>query len=222
MTIHWAMYRDTLVVDEALHQELLAEIEHHELATGTTMLLAARVVRHAKGYVLRLVGHPLVVVAERYDGNGGGIDTGGELGAAGAKGEPGTSWNFSHKGKSGGPVATASRRKGSAGLPPHPDHHRRQGRPAARPGRQGRRRRDGRQRRQGRPGQAGRVRQVPRYPARQRRRRWRRSQRWQWWSGRSGHVPGAPHRGTRRARWSRRQGRAWRSCRLRRQGRLRG
>ena len=102
MAIHWAMYRDTLVMGDVVEQELQAKVEHHQLAPETSMLLAARVVRHAEGYVRCHRAHPLVLAA-RYDGNGWGIDTGGETGATGAMSAQGKGWSLFDKRKAGGP-----------------------------------------------------------------------------------------------------------------------
>ena len=70
--------------------------------TGDEHAARARVVRHAEGYVRCHRAHPLVL-ADRYDGNGWGIDTGGETGATGAMSAQGKGWSLFDKRKAGGP-----------------------------------------------------------------------------------------------------------------------
>jgi len=53
------------------------------------LALVAREITHDPGYMLPLGGYPLLLVAETYHGNGGGIDTSGPAGAVGAKGSQG-------------------------------------------------------------------------------------------------------------------------------------
>src|SRR5262245_38041411 len=50
-------------------------MKFRKMATGTTVCLMAREIVHAPQYTFALTGHPLILVADTYDGNGGSINT---------------------------------------------------------------------------------------------------------------------------------------------------
>ncbi|QCX74048.1 hypothetical protein C9F11_01725 [Streptomyces sp. YIM 121038] len=97
----WVYLRDTIKVNSALLQEIRAD----RPAPGTRLVLIAREITHDPGYVLPLTGYPVLLVAETYRGNGGGVDTTGPVGAAGAVGSAGGTGGGSggRDGKAGGP-----------------------------------------------------------------------------------------------------------------------
>jgi hypothetical protein len=86
MSIGWVLHRDWIVVDQAFADELHGVLAFHRPPADSTLVLVARSVRHAPEFVLRVIGHPLVVITESYDGNDGAIDTSGLPCAAGAPG----------------------------------------------------------------------------------------------------------------------------------------
>lgn len=88
MSIGWVLHRDWIVVDQAFADELQGVLAFHRPAPGSTLVLVARSVRHAPEFVLRVVGHPVVIITESYDGNDGAIDTSGLPGEAGVAGGP--------------------------------------------------------------------------------------------------------------------------------------
>jgi hypothetical protein len=90
MSIGWVLHRDWVGVDQAFANELQGVLAVHRPAPGSTLVLVARSVRHAPEFVLRVVGHPVVVITESYDGNDGAIDTSGTSGKAGSAGSPGS------------------------------------------------------------------------------------------------------------------------------------
>lgn len=109
--------RDVITID-ADFQTRVAAIASG-FSTGTPLTFVARRIKHAvnkdtkKPQELRLQGHPLVFIADEYDGIGGAIDTSGTAGAAGQagnKGAPGKA--LAQNSKPGGP--------GSAGKPGSP------------------------------------------------------------------------------------------------------
>jgi hypothetical protein len=67
--------RDRIELDDGLSNELQEEMNFREIAKGTTVCLLAREIVHASEYTFALSGHPLVLVADTYNGNGGAIDT---------------------------------------------------------------------------------------------------------------------------------------------------
>ncbi|MGW7694075.1 hypothetical protein ACWGMA_35320 [Streptomyces asiaticus] len=74
ITVDWVHIRDTIQVNDALLAEIRAELTH--LPPEPRLALIAREVVHDPLYVLTgLPGHPLVVVAETYRGNGGAVDS---------------------------------------------------------------------------------------------------------------------------------------------------
>lgn len=77
MSIGWVLHRDWVVVDQSFADELDAMLARSRPAAGSAVVIVARSVRHAPEFVLRVVGHPVVVIAESYDGNDGAIDTSG-------------------------------------------------------------------------------------------------------------------------------------------------
>jgi hypothetical protein len=86
MSIGWVLHRDWIVVDRAFADELNGVLAFHRPPAGSTLVLVARSVRHAPGFVLRVVGHPVIVITESYDANDGAIDTSGTGGQAGSPG----------------------------------------------------------------------------------------------------------------------------------------
>jgi hypothetical protein len=88
MSIGWVLHRDWVVVDQAFADELNGVLAFQGPPDGSTIVLVARSVRHAPEFVLRVVGHPVVVITESYDGNDGAIDTSGTAGRAGSPGCP--------------------------------------------------------------------------------------------------------------------------------------
>lgn len=90
MSIGWVLHRDWIGVDQAFADELHGVLAFHRPAADSTLVLVARSVRHAPEFVLRVVGHPFVVITESYDGNDGAIDTSGTNGKAGSAGSPGS------------------------------------------------------------------------------------------------------------------------------------
>lgn len=97
----WVCLRDTIKVNSGLLQEIRAD----RPAPGTRLVLIAREITHDPGYVLPLTGYPVLLVAETYRGNGGGIDTTGPVGAGGDIGSAGGTGGGSggRDGKAGGP-----------------------------------------------------------------------------------------------------------------------
>ncbi len=67
--------RDRIEIGDALRDELVAEMKFRKIAGGTTVCLLAREIVHASQYTFALSGHPLILVADTYHGNGGAIDT---------------------------------------------------------------------------------------------------------------------------------------------------
>lgn len=84
MSIGWVLHRDWVTVDQVFADELHGVLASHRAAPGSDLVLVARSVRHAPEFVLRVVGHPLVVITESYDGNDGAIDTSGITDRTGA------------------------------------------------------------------------------------------------------------------------------------------
>ncbi|MFJ5301409.1 tetratricopeptide repeat protein [Streptomyces sp. NPDC088350] len=90
IAVDWAYVRDTIHVNDALLGEIRAEVGFRGLAAGAVLALVAREIVHDPGYVLTgLTGHPLVLVAENYRGNGGGVDASGVPGNRGGPGATG-------------------------------------------------------------------------------------------------------------------------------------
>jgi hypothetical protein len=67
--------RDRIEISDALRDELAAEMKFRKITRGTTVCLLAREIVHSSQYTFALSGHPLILVADSYDGNGGAIDT---------------------------------------------------------------------------------------------------------------------------------------------------
>ncbi|HEX5336178.1 MAG TPA: hypothetical protein VFW55_09870 [Propionicimonas sp.] len=88
MSIGWVLHRDWIVVDQAFADELNGVLAFQRPPADSTLVLVARSVRHAPEFVLRVIGHPVVVITESYDGNDGAIDTSGTPGMAGSPGRP--------------------------------------------------------------------------------------------------------------------------------------
>ncbi|MFF0445068.1 tetratricopeptide repeat protein [Streptomyces sp. NPDC004609] len=101
--VDWICIRDTIRVNDALRAEIQKELDHYEISPTARLALVAREIVHDDGYVLTgLTGHPLLLVAETYRGNGGGVDSSGRPGAdgpSGMAGKPGQG----QSGRAGGP-----------------------------------------------------------------------------------------------------------------------
>src|SRR4051812_49043504 len=116
MHIDWLYVRDAIVVNDAFTEEIRRELAFRGLGPGTTLAVVAREIRHAPGYVLRLSGHPLIVVADTLDTAGGAIDVSGDAGTDGQHGGAGVTGHASAgdpaRNRPGGPGET-----GTAGQP---------------------------------------------------------------------------------------------------------
>ncbi|MEO3972466.1 tetratricopeptide repeat protein [Streptomyces sp. CAU 1734] len=100
--VDWILIRDTIRVNDALLQEIRAEITVRMLSPAATLAVVAREIVHDPGYVLTgLTGHPLVLVAEVYRGNGGAVDASGSTGPGGGQGPSGAPGQ-NHSGQQGG------------------------------------------------------------------------------------------------------------------------
>lgn len=80
--------RDHITVNQAFAARLAAR----SVGAGSRLVLAARSITHDAGYTLRLPGCAIVLLAQDYNANGGGIDvsgTNGSPGTAGAAGKDG-------------------------------------------------------------------------------------------------------------------------------------
>jgi len=85
LDLSWTHIRDQIVIDAKLQQKIL-----DESYPGATVRLVARVITHAPGFVLKLPGHDLQLVAGEYDANGGAIDVSADDGPAGHSGPTGS------------------------------------------------------------------------------------------------------------------------------------
>lgn len=103
LPVQWLYVRDAIKVNDQLRQEIEAEIAFRALPPGAVLALVARDITHDQGYVLGLQDHPLLLVAETYNGNGGAIDTSGRPGPGGTPGTTGDRGGHRIDGQSGGP-----------------------------------------------------------------------------------------------------------------------
>lgn len=118
IAIDWAYIRDTIKVNDAMLAEIRAELAFRALPPTATLALVAREIVHDPGYVLTgLTGHPLVLVAETYRGNGGAIEANGAQGPSGSPGPTGKSGQ-GQSGRAGGPGGLGG--NGRPGLPGSP------------------------------------------------------------------------------------------------------
>jgi hypothetical protein len=85
LDLSWTRIRDQIVIDAKLQQKIL-----DESYPGDTVRLVARVITHAPGFVLKLPGHSVQLVAGEYDANGGAIDVSVNDGPAGLSGSTGS------------------------------------------------------------------------------------------------------------------------------------
>ncbi|WP_441248003.1 tetratricopeptide repeat protein [Kitasatospora sp. McL0602] len=100
--VDWIYLRDTIRVNDALLQEIRAEVTVRRLAPTATLALVAREIVHDPGFVLTgLLGHPLVLVAETYRGNNGAVDASAPVGGTGFRGDAGAAGQ-GQSGQSGG------------------------------------------------------------------------------------------------------------------------
>ncbi len=105
MAIDWTYFRDQIVINDDLNKEVLAEIAFRNLAPGSTLLLAARDLKHETNYRFRLEGYHIILLADQYDASGGVIDVsghGGIDGNPGPKGIPGIATSSGFKNRPGG------------------------------------------------------------------------------------------------------------------------
>lgn len=113
------LVRDRIVVNDALAEEIRAEIEHRGVEPGTRLTLIAREMTHDPNYQFRIEGYPLLLVADVYDAKGGSIDTSGSAGANGSAGGRGaTGWAAQNSGKDGGPGGAGQAGKPGAAASP--------------------------------------------------------------------------------------------------------
>ncbi|MEU8135135.1 tetratricopeptide repeat protein [Streptodolium elevatio] len=118
IAVDWAYVRDTIRVNDALLAEIRAEAAFRGLSPTATLALVAREIVHDPGYVLTgLTGHPLVLVAETYRGNGGAVVADGATGPSGPSGAQGKSGQ-GLSGRPGGPGGNGG--NGQPGLPASP------------------------------------------------------------------------------------------------------
>ncbi|MCZ2079056.1 MAG: hypothetical protein LC130_29160 [Bryobacterales bacterium] len=118
-----AYIRDTIIINDAFLSELNSQITEKKLpADGTaTITIAAREIKHAPNYILRLTNYKVVVIADEYDAAGGSIDVSGAAGANGVKGPNGAKGYASatpqnnKDGKPGGPGGSGQ--PGGKGMP---------------------------------------------------------------------------------------------------------
>jgi hypothetical protein len=111
MAHHWAIYRQHLVFDTALAQELADEIAYRGSPPGTPLPPGSVLVFAADTIVLKqdfaipgrvLADYSLVFLADSFDGGGHTIDVSGATGAAGAAGAAGgNSHDFDRPGDDG-------------------------------------------------------------------------------------------------------------------------
>ena len=77
--------RDQIVINDVL----MAHIASQHLPPGSTVRLVAQEVRNHPGFVWRMPGQHIVIVAGEYNNDGGAIDVSGPQGAGGARGATG-------------------------------------------------------------------------------------------------------------------------------------
>jgi len=109
----WTRIRDRIVVNQALQDKLNADP-----AADFTVNLIARVIEHEQGFVLRLPGRRVLLIASEYDAKAGAVDVSGATGAgghAGATGVPGYASAGNGNSRPGGPGG-----RGSSGGPGDP------------------------------------------------------------------------------------------------------
>ena len=83
----WSRTRDRIVINQALQDKLDKDPD-----AGFAVTLVARVIEHEAGFVLRLPGRNVLLIASEYDAKAGAVDVSGAAGAggsAGATGRPG-------------------------------------------------------------------------------------------------------------------------------------
>lgn len=96
--IAFSYIRDAILIDGNFVSELQAQLAARKVAAGATILIAARTIRHAPAFALRLDSYSLVVAADEYDPAGGTIDVSGRAGSAGAPGSQGAAGSVSATG----------------------------------------------------------------------------------------------------------------------------
>lgn len=87
--IAYGFVRDSITIDSAFADELQKELTARQIPPNSTLLIAARHIKHASKYTLRFSNYNLIIAADHYDANGGNIDVSGVDGAAGAPGPTG-------------------------------------------------------------------------------------------------------------------------------------
>jgi|GEM_PF-6472025 len=116
--------RDRIVVNAAFANEIQAELAFRKTRPGTILCFAAREIVHASNYEFKLVGYPLVFVADAYDGNGGSVDTtdyesvavDGSAGGVGAMGHTGATGGLGGDGRPASPITLVAQRVTDARL----------------------------------------------------------------------------------------------------------
>jgi hypothetical protein len=96
----WTRVRDVIMVDPKL-QALIDE--KAPAPSATEILLLARKIEHIPGFVLRVPGRDVVLIASEYDAKGGSIDVSGAPGGPGPSGPGGSASPTPANSRSGGP-----------------------------------------------------------------------------------------------------------------------
>jgi hypothetical protein len=89
MPVQLSYIRDQVTIGPEFLSDLQGEIQASNLAPGSTLLIAARTIKHTSGYVFALKGYNLLLTTDHYDAVDGTLDAGGVDGAVGPAGPPG-------------------------------------------------------------------------------------------------------------------------------------
>ncbi|MGQ0778600.1 MAG: hypothetical protein ACT4NY_30010 [Pseudonocardiales bacterium] len=121
----WVLIRDKIQIDSSLKNRITEDVKG--LPPNCPIYLVAREITHAPDWSLVLPGHPIVIVCDSYNPNGGGIDTRGSGGARGVDGQNGAKGIDVKSGQKTGPSEDSARGKpgtsgtdGSKGNSAHP------------------------------------------------------------------------------------------------------
>jgi hypothetical protein len=108
MPFDWKFFRDQIVLGDDLAKEMVKEINYRNIPSGSTLLLTARDFKLSPGYIfnfttsdpsLKFPGrYHLVLLADRFDAQGGSIDVSGERGKDGVVGPVGQDFKISDSG----------------------------------------------------------------------------------------------------------------------------
>jgi hypothetical protein len=85
----WVRIRDKLEIGAQLITEFITEAKLMNLKEGAPLYLIASKIRHKQNFEWNIAGHPIVLICDKYDGNGGRINTSGVHGQNGTHGTPG-------------------------------------------------------------------------------------------------------------------------------------